>query len=409
MNILVAASQDLTLNKPAFRLYAMGKLSARQLLVYPRGSKHVQNIASVYEPVHAIAAEEHAISFSNNRWLGYHSLILATGSKALELPPSFPGRDLDGVITLHNLQSYHELRRRLPIVRRAVVVGGGIQAADIVHSLLEKGIHVHWIIRNRFMGRFLDSAASTLALNSLQQAGLHIATQTEIIAFLGRSTAHRSSRVVSAVVTNHGPHIPCDLVLVCIGTTPDITLAERCTTHMQIHHGIVVDEHFQSSVPDIYAIGDVASIRHPQKAYYEPRGTWSEAQMQGHLIARYLCGYERGQPLLSTSWQATRLGKLSILSMGDPLTEGDDRSTYICTHNGYRRIVMQGHRLIGYLYLGNRAIDTLSFKRIIDERIPIQNVDALLTSTFDARTYLAQQQSQQARRLFAQPDFQYLY
>jgi len=392
LRVAVATDQGYpTVNKPAFKKYATGQISANQLLVYHKEQEWTRAIAAINGSVKYIEAEHHAVGFADNSWIGYRALVIATGSNAIELPASCPGRELDGVITLHHLEDYYELRRRMSEVRRAVVIGGGIQAMETALGLVHQGIRVFWLIRSTFMSGLLDAAASKLALSHVREPGLSIATHTGITAILGRAGR------VAAVITNDGKQLPCELVLPCIGTAPEITLANRSTIPLQTQNGIIVDDALRTNAPDIYAIGDVASIRHPQKDSYEPRRTWSEAALQGHMVASYLSGQSRGSAGLGVPWNSTRIGEQWLQTVGDALTERHDCATYIYAKQGYRRIVMKGKRLIGYLYLGNTPTDSQAIKRIIDEGIPIASVHPLLYSHFDARAYLMQWQSRQIR------------
>src|SRR5207244_6620196 len=138
------------------------------------------------------------------------------------LPANLPGRDFDGILTLHRLQDYLDLRRRLPEVEEAAVIGGGPHAIETVMSLLYWGIAVHWLIRSdTFLPRMLDRPASEMVLDHTRRAGAKIYTETEVIGIVGRVGS------VAGIVTNRHQMLPCQLVLVCTGTTPVTTLAEQ--------------------------------------------------------------------------------------------------------------------------------------------------------------------------------------
>src|SRR5579875_3131498 len=176
-----------TINTPALKQFAVGKLTREQLLAYPPGTERQERIHLIHARVEKINAQSKSVTLANGNSFGYGSLLLATGSTPTALPASLPGRDFDGVLTLHRLQDYLDLRRRLPEVEDAVVIGGGPHAIEIVMSLLYWGISVHWLIRSdTFLPRMLDRPASEMVLDYTRRAGAKIYTQTEVIGIVGR-------------------------------------------------------------------------------------------------------------------------------------------------------------------------------------------------------------------------------
>ncbi|MDQ6645406.1 MAG: NAD(P)/FAD-dependent oxidoreductase, partial [Chloroflexota bacterium] len=102
-----------TINTPSLKLFAMGKLDREQLLAYPIGTECTQRIQVIHGRVEEINAHAKGVRLSNGSIISYGQLLIATGSVASGLPTHLPGRDFDGVLTLHRLQDYMNLRRRL--------------------------------------------------------------------------------------------------------------------------------------------------------------------------------------------------------------------------------------------------------------------------------------------------------
>src|SRR5579883_403949 len=101
-----------TINTPALKQFAIGKLAREQLLAYPAGTERAQMIHVVNARVESICAQNKYVCLAGGRCFGYDNLLIATGSAATGLPLDLPGRDFDGVLTLHRLQDYLDLRRR---------------------------------------------------------------------------------------------------------------------------------------------------------------------------------------------------------------------------------------------------------------------------------------------------------
>src|SRR6266849_6719741 len=178
--VMITEQSHPTINTPALKQFAIGKLTREQLLAYPAGTERAQRIHVINARVEEIHAQSNFVSLSGGRGFGYETLLLATGSIATGLPANLPGRDFDGVLTLHCLNDYLNMRRHLSEVEDAVVVGGGLHAIETVVSLLYWGIRVHWLIRSdTFLLRVLYRPASDLALERIRRAGAKVYTETE--------------------------------------------------------------------------------------------------------------------------------------------------------------------------------------------------------------------------------------
>ncbi|HEY6407954.1 MAG TPA: FAD-dependent oxidoreductase [Ktedonobacteraceae bacterium] len=385
-----------TINTPALKQFAIGKLQREQLLAYPIGTERAQQIQVIHGRVVEIHAQGKYVALANGGALGYGSLLLATGSVAAGLPAHLPGRDFDGVMTLHRLHDYMSLRRILPEVEDAVVVGAGAHAVETVTSLLYLGIRVHWLIRGKTcLSSVLDDRSSELVLQHIRQAGAKVYTETEIVGIAGNVGA------VAGVVTNQQQMLPCQIVLVCTGMKPVTALAEHCTLPVMYerNRGIVVNNLLRTNVPGIYAAGDVAALQNPLTGVHERRAQWYAAVVQGCSAAAAMIGQSpKAIQSSGVPWHATRLGELSLLTVGSPLMRTPGSVTLTDNYKGtYQRLSILDNRLIGYLSLGQTQPDGLAIKRLIDEGLPIAPVkEALLRGTFDARKYFSQQHSRSA-------------
>ena len=398
--VIITDQNHPTINTPALKQFAIGKLTREQLLAYPAGTERGERIHIVNARVEEIHAQSRYVSLTGNRGFGYESLLIATGSSAMGLPSTIPGRNFDGVVTLHRLQDYLDLRRRIGEVNEAVVVGGGVHAIETVMGLLHWGIHVHWLIRSAtFMKNMLDQPASDMVLNNVRRAGATVRMETEVVGIVGRVGA------VAGVITNHQEMIPCQLVLSCTGTQPAEALANYCTVPMKHDHGILVDDRLRTSVRNIFAAGDVAALKNPQTGRYEPRAQWYAAVAQGRIAGAMMVGHdELARQPFGVHWHATHLGELYMLTVGEPLSRENSLTTLTDTSQGaYRRVTIMDDRLVGYLSLGTAQPDSLAIKRIIDEGYPIRDVvKPLLKGQFDARDYISRHRSHATRSILTQ-------
>ena len=382
--ILVTDQSHPTINTPSLKQFATGKLEREQLLAYPAGTERNNAIQVVHERVEEIHAHNRYLKLAHGGILDYGDLLLATGSVPNGLPSDILGRDTDGVLALHRLQDYLNLRRRLSEVEDVVVIGGGTHAAETVMCMRQLGIRTHWLIRGKtLLSRLFDPPASDKMIQHIQQQGAIVYTETEVSAIVG------DVGVVAGVITNDQQMIACQLVLVCTGSSPATTLATRCTQPVQYEQGqgILVNDQLRTSVPGIYAAGDVAALRNPHTGRYETRAQWYAAVVQGHIAAASMTGTKAKTPSFGTPWHATRIGDLAILAVGNTINSLPGIQIYSDTSKGgYRRLAAIHDRLIGYLSLGPTQVDGLAIKRIIDEEISLRDIgESLLKGSFDAR------------------------
>jgi NADPH-dependent 2,4-dienoyl-CoA reductase/sulfur reductase-like enzyme len=395
--VIITDQPHPTINTPALKQFAIGRLEQEQLLAYPPGIERAQRIHVINARVDAIQAQGKYLVLQGGYGFGYGSLLIATGSSPNGMPADLPGCDFDGVLSLHNLQDYLNLRRRLAEVSSAVVVGGGAHAIESVMGLLHYGIEVHWLIRGQtFLSKELDSSASELVLDSIRKAGANIYTDSKLAGILGRVGS------VVGVVSNRHSMLPCQLVVGCTGTTPVTTLAEHCSIPMRHAVGILVDEQFRTNVRDIYAAGDAAACKNPQTGSYEVHALWYNAVLQGRTAAAAMTGQQGpSTQALGVPWHATHLGAFYMLSVGNPLHPLPGAKILSDgTKKKYRRMALLGDRLVGYLSLGPTQPDSLAIKCIIDEGLSIRGIEeALLKGDFDARKYFSEHRSRTIREM----------
>jgi NADPH-dependent 2,4-dienoyl-CoA reductase/sulfur reductase-like enzyme len=394
--VIVTSQSHPTINTPALKQFAIGKLAREQLLAYPAGTERLQRIHLVNATVEEIHAQEGYVRLAGGQGFGYGSLLLATGNKPTGLPADMPGQDFDGVMTLHRLYDYLDLRRRLNEVEEAVVIGGGAHAIETVMGLLYLGIRVHWLIRSEtFMPRMLDRQASDMVLEGTRRAGAKVYTETEALGIVGRVGA------VAGVVTTRQQLLPCQLVLVCTGTAPVTGLARTCDVPVKFDRsGILVDDQLRTSARNIYAAGDVASLRDPLTGKYSARAQWYAAVLQGRAAAAAMTGAEEPEGF-GVPWHATRLGDLSMLTVGNPLAwQGSVTPLREKRKGSYCLLSLVEDRLVGYLSLGATQPDSLAIKRIIDEGLSVREITKdLLRGEFDARKYFSGKRTYAAQRM----------
>jgi len=215
--------------------------------------------AKVYTEVTKIDTKNKRVEFvdllSNEKGTQeYDKLIIATGATA-KMPP-IPGTDLEGITTLQSMQDADYLRniRDEGKIKKAVVIGGGLIGIETLEALHLAGIELTMIELLPQLLTFLDWKMAKLIQNYLKTKA-NIITKNGVAEFLGENGK------LTGVKLQNGTEIPCELAVVAIGVTPQVKLAREAGIKIGELGGIVVDEHMQTSVSDVYAAGDCCEIK----------------------------------------------------------------------------------------------------------------------------------------------------
>lgn len=212
--------------------------------------------------------------------LAFDRLLLATGAAPRKL--EVPGADLEGIHYLRSLADADAIRAAAAIARRAVVVGGGWIGAEVAAALRQLDLPVALIIEGAVpLERVLGLGVGTVYRDLHTAHGVELVRNQRAVAFRGRTA-------VEAVETVDGTLIEGDLVVVGIGARPRTELAEAA--RLDVRDGIVVDEYLETSVPGIFAAGDVAAAWHPVLGARLRVEHWDNARRQGRAAARNMLG-----------------------------------------------------------------------------------------------------------------------
>jgi NADPH-dependent 2,4-dienoyl-CoA reductase/sulfur reductase-like enzyme/rhodanese-related sulfurtransferase len=211
----------------------------------------------------------------------YDKLVIATGSNARK--PPVPGAELAGITTLQSLSDADYLRKIKDegVIKKAVVIGGGLIGIETLEALHLAGIHITLIELLPQLLTFLDKHMARL-VEKYVQTKVNVILQNGVASFLGENG------VLKAVKLQDGTEIPCDLAVVAIGVTPNNKLAKEAGLAIGETGGILVDEYMQTVDPDIYAIGDCVEIPHliTRKPVHAPFGDL--ANLQGRVAGENL-------------------------------------------------------------------------------------------------------------------------
>jgi len=232
--------------------------------------------------VEAIDTAASEVALAGGERLAYDRLLLTTGAEPRRVP--VPGADLEGVHYLRDLGDSAAIGERIAAGGRLVVIGAGWIGSEVAASARQKGCEVAVVeMTDVPLERVLGREVGAIYGDIHRDHGLELHTGVGVQAIEGDGRAER-------VRLSDGRALDCDFVVVGVGVVPRTALAEQAG--IAVNDGIVVDEHLQTSVPGIYAAGDVANAFHPFYGHHLRVEHWANALNQPATAAQSMLGKE---------------------------------------------------------------------------------------------------------------------
>ncbi|MEF9940548.1 MAG: FAD-dependent oxidoreductase [Clostridium sp.] len=217
----------------------------------------------------------------------YDKLILSPGARPVRLP--LPGVDLDRVFVLRTVEDTLAMRTFLTEQKpqKAAVVGGGFIGLELAENLVHQGVEVTIVEALGQVMAPLDYDMACEVHSYLRSKGIKLLLNTGVIGFADRD--ENGIKKID-VQLKEKEAITVDLVISAVGVSPDTGLAKDAGLKLGIKNSIVVNDKMETSVPDIYAVGDAVQVEHfvtKQDALISLAGP---ANKQGRIVADNIAG-----------------------------------------------------------------------------------------------------------------------
>ncbi|MGO9674704.1 MAG: FAD-dependent oxidoreductase [Methylocella sp.] len=343
--------------------FLMGALPKEKLLIHSESYYRQQAIDIMLGvAVIAVDATKRLVGTDQAGDIHFDKLLIATGAKPIR--PAIPGSTLPGIHYLRTLADAEALRQAAGNATRVVVLGGSFLGVEIATSLARMGIHVVLIEEDRLLlPQLAAPELSSFFSGFCVEQGIELRTNAAAVAFQGAGR-------VEAVATRSGDIIPCDLVIVAIGATPDVGFLRD--SGIRLGDGILVDQHLETSAPGIFAAGDVANFF--DTVFKERRRIehWDNAVKQGRLAARNMLG--RRLAYAEVSYFFCNILDLSFNFLGSTqkIDERIDRGSL--EDRSFASFYLKNDILCASFSMGRPASETLATELLIRHRINLHSI-----------------------------------
>ncbi len=369
-------------SRPGLAYYINRELGEKNLFPIPKAKLAKHQAEFRFATVRRILPQEQRIEVSSGESIPYDRLLLAVGASAV--PIRTPGHELEGVVKIDHLDDTQQIIKLAKRTKDAVVIGGGITALELVEGLVARKVRVHYFLRGeRYWSSVLDADESRIILKRLQEEGVFIHTHTEATEILGKRGK------VIGVRTKGGETVKAQMVAYAIGIRPRLALAQAAG--IQTERGILANANLRTSIPNIYAAGDVAQVYDPMSGRAILDSLWNPAREHGYTAGLNMAG--KATPYLkSAPFNVTRLAGLTTTIIGTVgngvdedllgIARGDsetwrDLPDAIAAQSGFDtnrlRLMLDNEKIIGAIVMGDQTLSS-PIQKLVEAQADISQI-----------------------------------
>jgi nitrite reductase (NADH) large subunit len=299
----------------------------------------------------AVRLDEQVVEVTGGEALRYDKLLLATGAHPF-IPP-FSGANREGVTALRTQSDADRILEAIGTGAKCICVGGGILGLETAAALRQRGADVTLLEgRGWLLPRQLNQRAGDVLAQHVIDRGIRLRGGARTQEIVGADR-------VSGVLLEDGELLEADLVIVTAGVRSSSYLARQAG--LAVNRGVVVDDHLQTSHPNVFAAGDVAEHR---GVLY---GTWGPSQFQGNIAGLNMLGIATEFGGIPRSNTLKVLG-VDLFSIGQTNAEDASFRTIEAETDGrYAGFVFRDNHLVGAMLLGDTRL-AARVKKAIENR-----------------------------------------
>ena len=285
--LLVGRETDPPYNRPpCSKGYLQGTESRSDTLFRPSDWYAEQQIELLTRTsVLKLDTDSRTVKLSNKEEISFEKALLATGANVRRI--NAPGCELEGIHYLRTLPNSDTIRENAA-GKRVVLIGGSYIASEVAASLTELGSSCTLVMLEPVtLSRGFGEQAGRFFQSRLEDHGITVFGEDELDRLEGAGGR------VTRVITKSGRELDADVVVMGIGAVPEVTLARSAGMTLGDSDGVAVDSCLETTVPGIFAAGDIAEYDSPVHGRRLRVEHWDVAFNQGKTAALNMLGHNQ--------------------------------------------------------------------------------------------------------------------
>lgn len=279
---IISEESEYFFSRTALMYVYMGHMKFEHTQPYEANFWKKNRIELLFKKVVQVLPEENSLRLDDNTLFKYDRLVIATGSKPNKF--GWPGQDATGVLGLYHKQDLEKLESLSTDATRAVIVGGGLIGIELAEMLVTRKIPVTFLVReSQFWGSILPEGEAKLIGRHIKEHHIDLRLATNLKEIVIDETGR-----TKAVITEDGEEIPCNIVGLTVGVSPNIDFLKD--SGIATNKGVLVNRYLETNYPNVYAIGDCAEQREAIGYRRPVEAVWYTGRMMGEVLAQTICG-----------------------------------------------------------------------------------------------------------------------
>lgn len=331
-------------------------------------------LGSDYE-VMSLDADAHVAKLANGDAVKYGKCLIATGS----VPFTPPIKGLEGRDNVHTFLTLDDAKGAWDAARaasdcahaaerssRAIVIGAGLIGLKAAEALSH---HVDDVVvlelAPRILPAVLDDQGAALLQELLDRHGITCLPGVSADEMRGPGTS------IESVLLTNGEELACDLVIAAVGVRPNSAFAVEAGAEQG--RGLVCGTDLQTSLPDVYAAGDVTQVTDILDGAQRPLALWPNAMRQGKAAGQFMADAAEAEPFEGNfAVNAVDFFDISLLTAGviNPAPDEGYEVRVVAEGSVYAKFVTKDDRLVGYILL-NRPTNAGIYTALIEQRVKL--------------------------------------
>ncbi|MGM1045953.1 MAG: nitrite reductase large subunit NirB [Bacillota bacterium] len=299
-----------------------------------------------------IDEENKVVVAENGLAVPYDRVIIATGSNPFILP--VPGSDKEGVVGFRDIADCNQMLAAAKKYKKAAVIGGGLLGLEAAKGLVNLGMDVTVVhLMNDLMERQLDHNASAMLQAELERQGIKFAMGKQTVALLGGDR-------VTGLRFNDGTELEAGFVVMAVGIKPNVAVAKA--SGIEVNRGIVVNDNLQTSMENVYAVGECDE--HRGVCY----GLVAPLFEQGMVLAKHLCGVDTLPYEGSVVSTKLKISGVDVFSAGE-FIEGPEHTVIAAKDEWkktYKKILLKNNVIVGAVLFGD-VTESAALQKLIKQ------------------------------------------